>query len=141
MGFSSITSRFIRRVLAETDLDLRPYFGVASAWTPIEEKNSDFIKALAGRGPTESRVVPSMILNAPSNSGLGMYFASPVQFGEVVFLDVESNFEGGWDGVHNDWGQTFGPIIVPVDINGTMVDFYLYQTDFEDLGVVEWSVY
>lgn len=140
MGFSSLTSRFLRRLAVEPDLDLRPYFGVASFETPMEQKNGDFIKSLTGRGPTESRVVPSMTLDSYTGSGFTMFFASPVQFGEVTFLDIESNFEGGWDGVHSDWGQTLGPIIVPVNLNGTVVDFYLYQTDFEEIGLVEWKV-
>jgi hypothetical protein len=67
-----------------------------------------------------------------------MYYAYPVSYGEADFLDIESNFQGGWDGAHGDYGQTLGPIIVPVDFNGTTVNFYLYQTDYDELGSVTW---
>lgn len=137
MGFMSIASRFRRHAVAAA---ITPYFGLGPWEIPQEAKNGDFIKALSNRGPTASRLHPSFTLNAVTGSGNTFYYAYPVSYGEATFLDVESTFEGGWDGASGDWGQTLGPIIVPVDIDGVMIDFYLYQTDYEELGLVEWSV-
>lgn len=137
MGFMSISSRFRRRM----DDAIYPYFGTAPWDLTQPQKNGAFIKSLGSRGLTADRNNASFTLDCPSGSGLTMYYAYPVAYGQATFLDVESTFEGGWDGASGDWGQTLGPIIVPVDINGVMVDFYLYQTDFEELGSVEWSVY
>lgn len=142
MGFMSISSMFRRRggAAAPPPSNILPYFGVASVNLTQAQKNGAFIKGLTNRGPTASRVNPSFTLNAPSGSGLTMYYAYPVSYGEATFLDIQSNFQGGWDGAHGDYGSTMGPIIVPVDFNGTTVNFYLYQTDWEELGQVEWSV-
>lgn len=141
MGFMSITSMFRRRGGAPLPpSNILPYYGLASVNTPMSGKNSDFIKALQFRGPNASRVNPSFTLDAPAGSSMSMFYAYPVEYGEATFLDIQSNFQGGWDGAHGDYGSTLGPIVVPVNFNGAIVNFYLYQTDWEDLGRVEWSV-
>lgn len=143
MGFMSLTSMFRRRGGSSGPLppsNIFPYYGVASADLTQEQKNGEFIKGLTYRGPTASRANPSFTLNTPSGSNLTMFYAYPVEYGEATFLDVQSNFQGGWDGAHGDYGSTMGPIIVPVDFNGAVVNFYLYQTDWPELGQVEWSV-
>jgi hypothetical protein len=73
-----------------------------------------------------------------------MYYAYPVSYGQAVFTDITpivgSNFQGGWDGAHGDSGGTLGPIIVQVNINGTNVPFYFYQTDYPNNGEMLWKV-
>lgn len=140
MGFMSINSMFRRRGSNAPPSNITPYYGVASANLTQAQKNGTFIKSLANRGYTPDRLNPSFTLSAPSGSKLTMYYAYPVSYGEATFTDVASNFQGGWDGAHGDNGNTLGPIIVPVDFNGTTINFYLYQTDWPELGTVEWKV-
>lgn len=136
MSFMCVTSKFRRRASA----GILPYYGLGPWDIPQSSKNEALIKSLSNRGPTASRENPSFTLDAKTGSGMTMYYAYPVAYGEATFLDVESNFEGAWDGALGDWGQTYGPIIVPVMVDGKSVDFYLYQTDYEELGSVEWRV-
>lgn len=141
MPFMSVSSMFRRRggaVVPPPPTNILPYYGVAPWDITQAQKNGNFIKGLSTRGPTANRLNNSFTLNTPSGSGLTMYYAYPVSYGEAEFLDVESNFQGGWDGAHGDYGNTLGPIIVPVDISGTIINFYLYQTDYDELGSIEW---
>lgn len=142
MGFMSLTSVFRRRGsnVPLPPSNIFPYFGLGPASMSQSEKNSDFIKGLQYRGTEASRNHSGFVLDAPSNSGMSMCYAYPVSYGQATFLDVESNFQGGWDGAHGDYGSTLGPIVVDVNFDGAIVPFYLYQTDWEDLGRVLWSV-
>lgn len=145
MGFMSINSLFRRRggggVPPPPPSNILPYYGVAPQYMTQEEKNSDFIKGLTYRGPTADRLNPGFSLNAPSGSGLGMFYAYPVEYGEAVFTNItDGGFQGGWDGAQGDPFTLYGPLIVPVNFDGAIVNFYLYQTDWEDLGEIEWSV-
>lgn len=137
MALNSLLSVFRRRA-APVQQDIFPFFGVAA---PVAQsaKNSAFILALTGRGPTASRQCPSFTLDSAGNNQT-MYYAYPVSYGQAIFTDVAAGYQGGWDGAHGDYGQTLGPITVTVTINGSPVDFYLYQTDYPNLGSVEWSV-
>lgn len=141
MGFMSIQSLFKRRAASGVGQpqpsNIFPYFGVAQTRTQAQ-KDGAFILSLPSRGPTASRANPSFTLNAPT-ADLTMYYAYPVSYGEATFLDIASNFQGGWDGAHGDFGATLGPIIVTVLISGVPVSFYLYQTDYANLGSVQWS--
>jgi hypothetical protein len=142
MGLMSMISVSVFRtsegVTSPEPTNILPYYGV-SAVVDQSAKTGDFILALPHRGPTPDRLNPSFILNAPTPD-LTMYYAYPVAYGEATFLDVQANFQGGWDGAHGDYGSTLGPLIVPVTIDGHVVNFYLYQTDWEGLGEIEWSV-
>ncbi len=137
MGQNSLTSIFRRRVSQAEPTNILPYFGVAATTTPAQ-KNAAFILALPSRGPTPSRANPSFTLNADTNAKT-MYYAYPVSYGQAVFTDIAAQFQGGWDGAHADFGQTLGPIIVPVMVGGVSVNFYLYETDYPNLGSIEWS--
>lgn len=94
---------------------------------------------------TRSTVQPATLtqdftLNAPSSSGLYMYFAYPVSMGLVQFLDVDSQFTGGWDGANDDPYNVYGPITINITVpSGEVVPFYVYRTDYSDLGSVHWQ--
>lgn len=66
-----------------------------------------------------------------------MYWASPVTLGQVQFYDRESMFTGGWDGAHG-----YPDVVVEgprtITLNG--VAYYLYRTDYDNLGRVPWQV-
>ncbi len=68
---------------------------------------------------------------------------SPVGAGEITFFDMGANLEGGWGGAtwaEGDIGTEFGPITVQRTNGGVTSDWYLYRTDFEELGLVEFSL-
>ncbi len=136
MGLNSAMCAFHRRRAATATLE--PYYGVGPV-VSMASKNAAFITALPHRGPNTNRLNPSFTLDTETNQQT-MYYAYPVSYGQAVFTDIAQQFQGGWDGAHGDFGQTLGPIIVPVMVGGDSVDFYLYQTDYPNLGSVEWSV-
>ncbi len=61
-----------------------------------------------------------------------MYYAYPASYGTTKFLDTESQFVGGWDGAN---APVYGPITIGVE--GVL--FYVYRTDYPNLGVVPWA--
>ena len=134
MGFAGVTIVATKR--ASTLARVAPYYGIASGSAPMDE---GLIKGLAFRGNKGTRNV-DFAIDAGGFDNY-MFFASPVQFGECGFLDVQSQFVGAWDGAN---APAYGPIIVPVTIEtGEVVDFYLYRTDHDNLGSAEinqWSV-
>ena len=125
-----------------TEVVLYPYFGAAPLIGQAG-KTSAFILSLPQRGPTVDRKNPGALMDS-FNMQTTMYYAYPVSYGQAVFTDITpvggSFMQGGWDGAHGDGGVTLGPIIVPVNINGTMIDFYLYQTDYPNNGEMLWRV-
>lgn len=143
MAFMSLVSSFRRRSgggSTPAPTNILPYYGVANAFLTQAQKNGTFIKGLANRGPTPDRLNPNLTLNAPTGSGLAYYYAYPVSYGEAIFTDTSNGYQGGWDGAHGDNGNTLGPIVVPVNLNGTVVNFYLYQSDWEELGQMTFTV-
>lgn len=77
------------------------------------------------------------------SSGYG-YFAYPSALGLATFTDTATNFPGGWDGAswpaNGDIGEDFGPIEVMRNVNGTVINYYVYRTDFPDLGALNYDV-
>ena len=142
MGLQSSLIRYRKRAVAGVAPSVLPYFGVA-ALVPNAQKTSAFILALPQRGPTATRVTPEAWMDS-STMSLTMYYAYPMSYGQAVFTDITpaggSFMQGGWDGAHGDSGNTLGPVIVPVNVGGTMVDFYLYQTDYPNNGLMLWKV-
>lgn len=136
MGLNSAQSIFRRRA-APPSAALKPYFGVGPTVTQAN-KNAALILALPSRGPTATRAHPSFTLDSRNNNET-MYYAYPKSYGQAVFTDVANGYQGGWDGAHGDFGQTVGPIEVSVTVNGVPTLFYLYETDYPNLGSVEWS--
>lgn len=114
-----------------------PYYGVANMNLT---KNEAFILALSNRGPTANRIALFTLDAGDAGSGLKMYFAYPVSYGEATFTDTSNGFQGGWDGVTNDPFNWTGPTTINVTVDGLPVPFYLYGTDFDGIGVVQWSV-
>ncbi len=133
MGLNSLMSVFRRRSLETEPTNILPYFGVGPVVSQAN-KNAALILALPSRGPTANRLNPSFTLNSDTNAKT-MYYAYPVSYGQAVFTDLGAQFQGGWDGAHGDFGITLGPITVMV----AGVPYYLYETDYPNLGSIEWS--
>ncbi len=78
-----------------------------------------------------------------SGAGEYMYFATPVSHGLVTFTD-SLGFAGGWDGATwpNDGniGTTDGPVVLNIAHNGDTSDWYVYRTDFPQLGTQTFKV-
>lgn len=64
-----------------------------------------------------------------------MYWAAPKSVGAIQFFDTESLFVGGWDGAHDDWGSTVGPIKLVINT----VEYLVYRSDYPNLGNVPWE--
>lgn len=139
MGLNSMQSVFRRRASAGQPAGILPYFGVGPVVSQAN-KTAALILALPSRGPTADRSNLAFTLDTEDNLHT-MYYAYPVSYGQAIFLDVSAGYEGGWDGAHGDFGQTLGPITVNVTVSGVVVPFYLYQTDYPNLGSVLWRVY
>jgi hypothetical protein len=81
-----------------------------------------------------------------------MYFAYPASHGEATFFDKLSQFFGGWGGAGNSGpGPSSAsntqykdvPVTATVTINGTPIEFFIYRTDFANLGTAaqnQWAV-
>lgn len=81
-----------------------------------------------------------------------MYFAYPASHGEATFYDKLSQFFGGMGGAGNaSQGPSAAslanfkdmPVTVDVTISGSPVSFYVYRSDFANLGVAagnQWEV-
>ena len=113
-----------------------PYYGLGSSTATLD---AALILGLSGRGPTASRALDSWTITSGPNES--MYYAYPVAYGEATFLDTDSQMEGGWDGVFYNTTGELGPATINVTINGVVVPFYLYKTDWPDLGLCHWKVY
>lgn len=81
-----------------------------------------------------------------------MYFAYPSEHGEASFFDKLSQFFGGWGGAGNSGpGPSAAsnaqykdvPVTATVTINGSPIEFFIYRTDFANLGTAaqnQWEV-
>lgn len=118
-------------------LSIFPYAGVAS---PNAVKDENLILGLTVRGTVANRTggftsASPLVLNSTGMSQT-LYYAYPVSYGLASFLDTVSNFTGGWDGAMPQGG----PATVNVTVDGVSVPFYLYQTDFPNLGTTDWAI-
>lgn len=128
MGFQST------HVLHKPKL-LVPMYGLSS----IAIADASLILSLSNRSESAT-LVQDFTLNAPTGSNLYMYFAYPVSMGFAQFLDVDSQFVGGWDGAFDDPYGQWGPAVVDVTTpSGASVQFYVYRTDYAELGSVRWQ--
>lgn len=140
---SGTTVNAVKQItVLSNQVGIRPYYGVAPV---TSTKDGNFILSLPGRGPSASQVATFTLDSGAPGSGLTMFFAYPVAYGLTKFEDAATpGFYGGWDGAKGDPTDPskWGPITVPVDIGGgNMIDFYLYQTDYDGLGSVTWNTY
>jgi hypothetical protein len=76
-----------------------------------------------------------LVFSLNAQPGQFQWWASPVAFGAVRFLDRDSQFYGGWDGANNDPQNVYGPRTIT--ING--IPFYTYRTDYDGLDLCNWT--
>lgn len=131
MSFQAIQS-----IYQPTDLFV-PVWGLSSQ--PVADEA--LVQGLQNRATTQPpTLVQDFTLNAPTGSNLYMYFAYPVSMGLVQFLDVDSQFVGGWDGANDNPYEVYGPITLNITTpSGAVVPFYVYRTDYSELGSVHWQ--
>ena len=129
MGFQ--TTQFVHKPRL-----LVPMYGVSTQVLP----DAALVLSLQNRFDSSPPTLEhDFTLNAPLGSGLYMYFAYPVSMGLAQFLDVESQFVGGWDGAFDNPYEEWGPATVNVAVpSGEVVPFYVYRTDYSELGSVSW---
>jgi hypothetical protein len=125
-----------------------PYYGTGPA-LPTDWQS--FITGLQYRGPNGSQVVSNMSYDCIGSTTY-MYFAYPVSYGLAMFFDKLSSFYGGWGGAGNSGqgpsaaslaagGDT--PLTTTITINGVATPFYVYRSDFANLGTAannKWDV-
>lgn len=109
---------------------IQPYYGISTSTTITQA----LVLGLANRGPNADRTITGMTLNAVGANDY-LYYAYPASYGFATFLDTDSQMEGGWDGAYNDM-STLGPIT----INVSGVPFYVYRSDWPNLGLTHWNV-
>jgi hypothetical protein len=136
MGFQNIMCSKRVRKLGISISSIAPFYSVGAV-VPMASKTSAFIQALSNRAVAGTRAA-TIVMTSSANQT--MYYAYPVSYGQALFMDSTTGFTGGWDGVHGDGGMTMGPIIVDVDVSGTIVPFYLYETDWPNLGLMTWTI-
>lgn len=137
MGFQVISQRYKKRASAGPPSleSLYPAYGISTKVLG----DSDLIFELAAqhRGPNLSRIAT---FSLTSTVGEYMWYVYPTSYGLATFTDTDSGFQGGWDGAHNDPFTVWGPSTVDVLVNGVSTPFYCYRTDWDSLGLCNWSV-
>lgn len=126
------------------DAGIKPFYGVAAM--PADGLNgiAALVPTLSNRGPNASKVIPDIALCQAA--GQYLWCAYPKAYGLATFTDKTNNFPGGWDGANspvNGAGSYTGPKEVSITINGQVVPFYVYRTDYAGLGCPpenNWSV-
>jgi hypothetical protein len=138
MGFQNMSFARRKKTIVQVPVSsIAPYIGVGPV-IAMSAKTGAFIQSLTTRGSAGSRQLTGMVLTTGVNETA--YFAYPVSFGQAIFIDTSSGLPGGWDGAHGNQGITMGPIIVDVDIQGTIIPFYLYENDWSNIGPMTWNV-
>ena len=131
------TAVFAVTVAAEV-VPIYPYAGIVNPAAPLTEA---LILGLTIRGTVEDRTggftTANPLLLESQGMSQTMMYAYPASYGFATFLDIESNFTGGWDGAV---APAMGPATVNVTIGGNVVPFYVYKTDYPNLGPVTWSI-
>lgn len=95
---------------------------------------------MSGRGPNGDKTMS--LLELTTGPGQSMFYAYPASYGYATFLDLDSQMEGGWDGAFFMTTGDLGPITVNVNVAGVgVVPFYLYKSDWPNLGYTRWQVY
>ena len=80
------------------------------------------------------------------NAGPNRYgfFIYPIVWGLAQFKDVATQTVGGWDGAtwpaDGSVGSTAGPLTVSRTINGIPTQWYVYRTNFANIGQVAFDV-
>ena len=129
MGFCNVQQSY--KASTAGAVSIAPYYGVSA--NPIASES--LVLSLAGRGPTPGAILTDFTITQPPGAGLYGYFAYPSEYGTAKFFDKDSSFYGGWDGANNDPFNVYGP--VEILVSGT--PFYVYRTDYPDLGTTRWK--
>ena len=131
------TAVFAVTVAAES-VPIYPYAGIVNPAAPMTEA---LILGLTIQGTVADRTggftTANPLLLESQGMSQTMMYAYPASYGFATFLDIESNFTGGWDGAV---APAMGPAAVNVTIGGNVVPFYVYKTDYPNLGPVKWSI-
>ena len=131
------TAVFAVTVAAEV-VPIYPYAGIVNPAAPLTEA---LILGLTIQGTVADRTggftTANPLLLESQGMSQTMMYAYPASYGFATFLDIESNFTGGWDGAV---APAMGPATVNVTIGGNVVPFYVYKTDYPNLGPVTWSI-
>lgn len=105
---------------------VQPFYGTGLVGAPLNEA---LVKSLQHRGdPGTLNFDFAIDANGMTTS---MFYAYPKSFGQAEFVDAQNGFIGGWDGASSSGN---GPTEVTVHIKGYAIDFYLYKTDWPNLG-------
>lgn len=155
LAFSTIASELQRGTsnVALNDTDLRGLAEKANGQISVSDfYNKQHLNVVAYYGLSTVKLLdasgilaltplsnPVLPYNLTLTAGVDqfMYWASPVSFGEVQFFDRESQFAGGWDGAHG-YPQVVVEGPKTILVNGQ--SYYLYRTDYDNLGRVPWQV-
>lgn len=114
------------------DIPSYPQYGLATYSVDTPEEIDDLQYASA---TTENHE-----FTLTTGEGEYGYFAYPADLGTATFVDQSVGMAGGWDGAtwpaDGSIGTTYGPLTVQKD----GVDWYVYRTDFANLGTKTFSV-
>lgn len=138
MGFQVVAQRYKKKALsgAPPITTLYPVYGHSTK--RLADQALVYELALQNRGPNLSRVTMGFLISTGPNEF--MWYCYPSSYGEGTFLDVASNFTGGWDGAHDDIFSIWGPSTINVLVNGSTVPFFCYRSDWDNLGLnYQWN--
>lgn len=112
-----------------------PYYGKG----PAGMRTANFVLGLPGRGEKADR---RNVFELELCEGEKGYYAYPVSYGKGQFFDLNTGMSGGWESSpDNMGGDVFEPdtVMVPVG-DGKTEPFYVYETDYDGLGVIRFEV-
>jgi hypothetical protein len=93
--------------------------------------------------PIEITETTSITLSVDLASQYG-FFSYPVALGEATFVDQAVGLPGGWDGAtwpdDGNIASTFGPKIIVRELNGIQTEWFVYRTDWTNIGQVDYTV-
>ena len=156
LGFDQIDMELGNTTHADVglgDSDLRLLSGISAGPVAV----SDFYGKSSGLSATyygvlatplatiaELQTLTSAVVVLPYyvtlTAGLGqyMYYVTPQASGPVQFYDRQSTFVGGWDGAMSP-GPNMNQYIGPAKIIISGIPYYVYRTDFPNLGKCFWE--
>ena len=156
LGFDQIDTELGNTSHADVGLgdpDLRLLSGVSAGAI----RASDFYGKSSGVAPTyygilasplatnaELQTLTSAVVVLPyyvtltAGQNQYMYYVSPQSAGPVQFYDRQSTFVGGWDGAMSP-GPNMNQYIGPAKTTINDVPYYVYRTDFPNLGKCFWE--
>lgn len=117
------------------DAGIMPFYGVAAIPANGATGIAAMVPTLSNRGPNASRIIPEIALC--QGAGQYLWLAYPKSYGLATIVDLTNNLPGGWDGAKsptNGAGSYTGPLEVNVTVGGQSVPFYVYRTDYSNLG-------